>query len=130
MGLRKVLIVDDHDDFRAMLKEFLKRNNLGIEIFEASTAEMGVTKAACVRPDIVLMDINLPHSSGLEASKHIKGDHPNCDVIILTMFEVKVFKEAARKVQATDFIGKSEIDERLVPAIKKCLESKRINSKK
>ena len=130
MGLKKILIVDDHDDFREMLKEYLRKNNLGLEIFEASTGETGVTKASCIRPDIVLMDINLPHSSGLEASKHIKGDHPDCDVIILTMFDVKVFKEAARKVQATDFIGKSEIDERLVPAIKRCLESKKINSGK
>ena len=130
MGLKKILIVDDHDDFRAMLKEYLKKNNLGLEIFEASTGEMGVAKAACIRPDIVLMDINLPHSSGLEASKHIKGDHPDCDVIILTMFEVKVFKEAARKIEATDFIGKSEIDELLVPAIKRCLELKKVNCKK
>ena len=125
MGPKKILIVDDHDDFRAMLKEYLKKNNLELEIFEASTGEMGVAKAACIRPDIVLMDINLPHASGLVASKHIKDDHPDCDVIILTMFEVKVFKEAAGKVQATDFIGKSEIDERLVPAIKRCLAEKK-----
>ena len=125
MGLKKILIVDDHDDFRAMLKDYLKRNNLGIEIFEASTGEMGVAKAACIRPDIVLMDINLPHSSGFEAAKQIKGDHPNCDVIILTMFEVKGFKEAAKKIEATDFIGKSEIDECLVPVIKRCLAEKK-----
>ena len=130
MGLKKILIVDDHDDFRAMLKEYLKKNNLGLEIFEASTGEMGVAKAACIRPDIVLMDINLPHSSGLEASKHIKGDHPNCDVIILSMFEVKVFKEAAKKIKVTDFIGKSEIDEHLVPAIKRCMESKKVSNRR
>lgn len=121
MKIKKVLIVDDSDDFRAMLKGYLARHNLGLEIFEASTGEMGVAKASCVRPDVVLMDINLPHSSGLEASQHIKLDNPDCHVIILTMFEVKVFKEAAQKIQAADFIGKSEIDERLIPAIKKCL---------
>ncbi len=121
MGLKKILIVDDSDDFRAMIKEYLTKCKLGLEIFEASTGEMGVAKAACVRPDIVLMDINLPHSSGFEAARHIKGDHPDCDVIILTMFEVKVFKEVAQEVRAVDFIGKSEIDERLIPAIKKCL---------
>lgn len=129
MGLKKILIVDDSDDFRAVLKEYLRKHNLGLEIFEASTGEMGVAKASCIRPDIVLMDINLPHSSGLEATKHIKGEHPDCDVIILTMFEVKVFKEAAMGIKATDFIGKSEIDERLVPAIKRCLESKKGNKR-
>ena len=130
MKLNKILIVDDSDNFRVMLKEYLEKHALAVEIFEASTGEMGVAKAACIRPDIVLMDINLPHSSGLEASKHIKGDYPDCDVIILTMFEVKVFKEAARSIKATDFIGKSEIDERLVPAIKKCLASKRTEHQK
>ena len=125
MGLKKVLIVDDSDDFRAMLKDYLKRHHLGLEIFEASTGEMGVAKASCVRPDIVLMDINLPHANGFEATKHIQGDHPDCQVIILTMFDVKVFKEAAEKIKVADFIGKSEIDERLLPAIKKCLAAKR-----
>lgn len=123
MELKRLLIVDDSDDFRVMLKDYLKKHNLGLEIFEASTGEMGVAKAACVRPHIVLMDINLPHVSGLEATKHIKTDNPDCDVIILTMFEVGVFKEAAQRIKVTDFIGKSEIDERLVPSIRKCLET-------
>ncbi len=130
MKLNKILIVDDSDNFRVMLKEYLEKHALAVEIFEASTGEMGVAKAACIRPDIVLMDINLPHSSGFEATKHIKGDHPNCDVIILTMFEVKVFKDMAQEIQAIDFIGKSEFNERLVPAIKRCLESKRKNNGK
>lgn len=129
MGLKKILIIDDSDDFRVMLKEYIKKRDLGFEIFEASTGEMGVAKACCVRPDIVLMDINLPRASGFEATKQIKDDCPDCDVIILTMFEVKVFKEMAQKIKAVDFIGKSEIDERLLPVIKKCLESK-MNAKK
>ena len=124
MGLKKILIVDDSDDFRAMIKEYLRRQDLGLEIFEASTGEMGVAKASCVRPDVVLMDINLPHSSGLKAMKHIKEDHPECAVIILTMFEVEVFKQEARRSEATDFIGKSEINERLIPAIKQCLKAR------
>lgn len=121
---KRVLIVDDNADFRAMVKDYLNRHDLHLEIFEASTGEMGITKASCVKPDIVLMDINLPHANGLEATKHIKEDHPDCDVIVLTMFEVEAFKQAAQQVKATEFIGKSEIYERLLPAIKKCLGKK------
>ncbi len=120
----KILIVDDHQDFRGIVKEYLLKQNLGIEIFEASTGEMGVAKASCIKPDVVLMDINLPNANGITAAKHIKEDHPDCDVIILTMFEVKPFKEIARKIKAKDFIGKSEIYEKLVPVIKKCLKCK------
>jgi DNA-binding NarL/FixJ family response regulator len=122
MRMKKILLVDDSNEFRTMLKEYLKKHNLGIEIFEANTGEMGIAKAACVRPDIVLMDINLPRASGIEATKHIKLDNPDCKIIILTMFEVDSFKEVAMNIKAADFIGKSEIEEKLIPAIKKCLE--------
>ena len=121
---KKILIIDDHADFRAMVKDYLNRDGLNLEIFEASTAEMGVMKASCVKPDIVLMDINLPNINGLAATKHIKEDVPGCDVIILTMFEVGAFKEAAKKVKAAAFIGKSEIYDQLLPAVKKCLADK------
>ena len=121
MKLKRLLIVDDNDDFRAMLKAFLEKNDLGVEIFEASSGEMGVAKAACVKPNVVLMDINLPNSTGLAAAAEIKTDNPDCQVIVLTMFNVVQFKEAAKRIKVTDFIGKSEFDERLVPSIKKCL---------
>lgn len=127
MGLKKLLIVDDSNEFRAMLKEYLKKHNLGLEIFEASTGEMGIAKAACIRPDIVLMDISLPRASGITATRHIKGDNPDCKVIILTMFEVAAFKEVAMGINATAFIGKSQIEEKLIPAIKKCLETQPAN---
>ncbi len=130
MGLKRVLIIDDSVDFRTSVKDYLKMHNLGLEIFEASTAEMGVAKASCIRPDIVLMDISLPNVNGLEATKHIKIDNPECDVIILTMFEVEVFRQAAKRIHAADFIGKSEIYDRLVPSIKKCLETKNGKNKK
>ncbi len=127
--MKKLLIVDDNSDFRAMLKEYLKKCNLGLEIFEASTGEMGVTKASCIRPDIVLMDVSLPGTNGLEATKLIKEENPSCQVIILTMFEVRMFKEAAQKIDVNEFIGKSDFDEHLIPAIRRCLECETIKAK-
>lgn len=120
----RILIVDDHDDFRLMLKNYLNSQKLGVELYEASSGEMALTKAACINPDIVLMDISLPHSNGIVAAKHIKEDHPDCDIIILTMFDVKAFKKASQKIHARSFIGKNELYDRLVPAIKKCLKGK------
>lgn len=123
MGLKKILIIDDSDEFRGMLKAYLKKHDLGAEIFEASTGEMGIAKASCLRPDVVLMDVSLPKINGLEATQQIKLDNPDCHVIILTMFAVRKFKEEADRIKADDFIGKSDIDEQLVPAIRKILES-------
>ena len=118
-------MIDDSFEFRATVKDYLKMHKLDLEIFEASTGEMGVAKASCVNPDIVLMDISLPHTNGLEVTRHIKMDHPDCDVIILTMFEVQAFKEAAKRNYATDFIAKSDMYERLLPTIERCLEKDR-----
>lgn len=123
MGLRKILIIDDSDEFRSMLKGFLKMHNLGAEIFEASTGEMGVAKAAFIKPDIVLMDVSLPKLNGLEATQQIKMDNPETHIIILTMFAVQKFREEAQRIKADEFIGKSDIDEHLVPAIRRVFES-------
>lgn len=119
---KKLLIVDDNNEFRKMVIAYIESQNLGLQIFEANTGEMGVAKASFVDPDIVLMDINLPNANGLVSAKHIKNDHPNCDLIILTMFNVEAFKHEAKKIDVTDFVGKTEIYERLIPILKDCLD--------
>lgn len=118
---KKILLVDDHDDFRTSVKDYLKQHNLDLEIFEANSGEMGVLKASCVRPNIVIMDISLPNENGFEAALQIMEDQPKCEIIILTLFDVKVFKKAAQKIKVRAFIGKNEVYEKLLPAIKECL---------
>ena len=118
---KRILIVEDHVDFRTMIKDYLNRSKLGLEIYEASSGEMGVAKASCVKPDIVLMDINLPNANGLVTAKTIKEDHPKCAIIFLTIFGVEVFKKAAEKIRAKAFICKNDVYEQLLPEIKKCL---------
>ena len=118
---KKILLVDDHDDFRSTVKEYLNRHRLDLEIFEANSGEMGVIKASCVKPDIVLMDISLPNENGLAAARKIKEDHPACQIIILTLFDVAIFKKDAEKIKVKAFIGKNDVFEKLLPAIKGCL---------
>lgn len=118
---KRVLLIDDHDDFRAILRDYLNKQNLDLVIFEANSGEMGVIKASCVKPDIVLMDISFPNENGLEAARQIKKDRPRCDIIILTLFDVEAFKKVAEKIKVRSFIGKNEVYKKLLPVIKKCL---------
>jgi DNA-binding NarL/FixJ family response regulator len=118
---KSILIVEDHEDFRRSVRDYLKRHKLGMNIYEASTGEMGVIKASCVKPDIVLMDINLPQANGIEVARQIMEDFPNCNLIFLTMFDVGAFKKEAEKLKAKAFISKDHVYEQLLPAIKKCL---------
>lgn len=118
---QRVLIVDDNDDFRKTVKDFLNAQDLNIEVFEAITGEMGVAKSSFVKPDVVLMDISLPKINGLAAAKFVKQDNPQCDIIVLTMFDTKEFKRMSHGIEASAFIGKNDLYEQLVPTLKKCL---------
>jgi len=118
---KRILLVDDHDDFRASVKNYLNRHHLGLEIFEANSGEVGVALAATIKPDIVLMDISLPNENGLEAARQIMEDQPNCAIIILTLFDVKLFRKTAEKIRVRAFIGKNDVFDKLLPWIKECL---------
>ena len=119
---KRLLIVDDNREFRTMLKSYLSSQKIPFDIYEASSAEMAVTKASFVKPHVILMDINLPQANGLVATREILTEHPQTKLIILTMFEVDVFKKAAMDVKAADFIAKSDIYEKLIPAIRNGLQ--------
>ena len=117
----KILIIEDHDDFRAMVKSYLEKQDLPMEVFEAPTGESGVVKALREKPEIILMDIRLPNMSGIDAAGRIKKYLPGCKIIILTMFETEAFRSIFKSQDIEAYIGKSELYEKLVPLLKEIL---------
>lgn len=85
MSKAKILVVDDHALFRKGIISLLSQiEDLEI-IGEASNGEEGVLKAKELKPDIVLMDVEMPEMDGVEAVKHIKKALPECKVVMLTI---------------------------------------------
>jgi DNA-binding NarL/FixJ family response regulator len=85
-GNARVLVADDHAVFRFGMLAMLA-NARGFEVVaEASTGEEVVGKAAEVRPDIVLMDIQMPGMNGIEATRKIVQANPEISVVVVTMF--------------------------------------------
>ena len=83
----RVLVADDHNLFRYGIKAMLA-NAEGFEVVgEAATGEEVVEKVAHTRPDIVLMDIQMPGINGIEATRRILERDPNIGVVVVTMFE-------------------------------------------
>jgi DNA-binding NarL/FixJ family response regulator len=80
----RALVVDDHDLFRRGLRELLEEQGIRV-IGEASTGADAVALASRARPDVVVMDLNLPRLSGIEATRQLAAAVPSIRVLVLTV---------------------------------------------
>jgi DNA-binding NarL/FixJ family response regulator len=93
----RFLLVDDHDLFRDGLRHLLSYQEDMEVVGEAEDAPSAVAQARVLRPDVVLMDIDLPGMDGIAATREIAHELPNVTVVILTVYDdVKKLFEAIR----------------------------------
>lgn len=83
----QVLIVDDHPVFRFGLRSLISSIPDMEVIGEATSGESAVTQAASLKPDIILMDINMPGLNGIEATRQILAKQPDIGILVITMFD-------------------------------------------
>ena len=121
----KILIVDDSSEFRKTVRGYLEKQDLRTEIIEANSGEMAIAKAIEEKPEIIIMDVWLPHLNGMDAAERIKNEKIDTQIIVVTMFDTEEFKKSYRKNHIVDFIGKTELYDRLMPLIHKCLKERR-----
>jgi diguanylate cyclase (GGDEF)-like protein len=116
----KVLVVDDAPDTLEIIQKLLRYE--GYDVTVASTGEEGVKKVEEERPDVVLMDINLPGIDGAEALKQIRTINPHQGVVMLTAFATVENAIYALKEGAFDFLKKPFENEHLIHTVNQCLE--------
>jgi diguanylate cyclase (GGDEF)-like protein len=119
----KVLIVDDEPDTLEIIQKLLRYE--GYNVLIASTGEEGVKKVVEEKPEVVLMDINLPGIEGTEALRRIREINPLQSVIMLTAFATVDNAIKALKEGASDFIKKPFENEHLIHIVNQCLEKYR-----
>lgn len=83
----RILLVDDHDLFRDGLISLLSYQDDFTVVGEAGDAASALTQVEALRPELVLMDINLPGDDGISATRRIKLAHPEVAVVMLTVFD-------------------------------------------
>ncbi|KIL40939.1 histidine kinase [Gordoniibacillus kamchatkensis] len=114
----RLLIVDDHSVVRSGMAMLLNGKH-GIEVVgEAADGDEGIAKAMELKPDVVLMDLNMPHGKdGLTATAELKKLEPNVQILILTMHDDDEYLFRAIHAGAAGYILKSAPHDELVSAI-------------
>src|SRR5882724_2943981 len=104
-----VLIVDDkkvsRDSVREVLKLFPDLDVIG----EAESGEQAIEFVNESKPNLVLMDINLPGMNGLECTRMLKSQHPEVAVFVITSNNAENYRAAAIEAGASEYIPKSQI---------------------
>jgi len=116
----RVLLVDDHALVRNGLSSVLRYHTELQVVGEAADGQEAVALAAALKPDVVVMDVNMPHMDGVEASKRIKRDLPSTVVIGLSMHEGGHHESAMRESGAAAYLTKDSAAERLIETILRC----------
>ena len=114
----RVLIVDDHAMFRDGLRAVLEHQEDMSLVGEASDAESAIRLAAELRPDVILMDLQLPGRSGVEATRDIRASQPSVKVIALSMYHDAGTVDAMIQAGAQGYVLKEARAADLLAAIR------------
>src|SRR5207245_5523360 len=119
-----VLVIDDEKNIRALLGKVLGQDQ--VEVYSAGTAAEGLQMAEEHEPDLVLVDLRLPDTSGLDVLRALKSRHPEAIVIMMTAFGQVESAVEAMKSGATDYLEKPfDRLEKLRMAVGRALEESR-----
>jgi DNA-binding NarL/FixJ family response regulator len=113
----RILLVDDHRLMREGLRVILERQGMEI-VGEAATGREALTLCPTVRPDVVLMDVCMPDSNGIDATRRLVDDAPRAKVIGLSMNADRRYVIAMFAAGASAYLLKSSAAEELILAIR------------
>lgn len=103
----KLMIVDDHAETRELIRELV--GPYADEILECCNGAEAAKQCARFRPDLVTMDLNMPMTGGLEATRRVLAEHPAARVIVITEFDSAEFRLAASRAGACHFYSKNNL---------------------
>jgi DNA-binding NarL/FixJ family response regulator len=113
----KVLIADDHAFYREGVRAFLGRSPAIEVVGEAGNGAEAIAQSAELQPDVILMDLKMPGTNGIEATRRIHETQPEIGVLALTMFDDDDSVFAAMRAGARGYLLKDADKDEVVRAI-------------
>ena len=118
---KRILVVEDQEDNRRIVRDLL--TSVGMEMVEATTGEEGVRQAKLHRPDLILMDIQMPVLDGYEATRQIKAipELRHIPIIVVTSYAMSGDDAKAQAAGADAYVAKPFSPRDLLSKIQKLL---------
>ena len=114
----RVLIVDDHAVVRTGLRLLLDAEDDIEPVGEAGNARDAVFQTRALRPDVILLDIVMPERTGLEVLPQLKHEHPDANVLVLSMQDEPRYVREAFAAGASGYVLKEAADSEVVAAVR------------
>jgi DNA-binding NarL/FixJ family response regulator len=112
----KLLLIEDHPIVRRGCRRLLAED--GMEVIEASSAAEGLALCETARPEVIVLDLNLPDAGGLDLLPRLRAAHPDGRVIIFSMYEDAGFVRRAMDLGARGYVTKNDDPEALADAVR------------
>jgi LuxR family transcriptional regulator, maltose regulon positive regulatory protein len=119
--IANILLVDDHPVFRRGLHSLLEEEEDLVVVGEAGNGLEALEQVRVLKPDVVIMDISMPHLDGIEATRRIISEAPELKIIALSIHGGKRFVENMLRAGVAGYILKDSVPEELVKGIRAVL---------
>ena len=116
-GVIRILVVDDHPVFREGIADIIDGEADMVLVGEARDGAEAIARFRDLRPDVTLMDLQMPGTSGVEAIKAIRAEHPEARIVVLTTYDGDAQAVRALKAGAIGYLLKSSLRTEMVDAI-------------
>ena len=116
-----ILLVDDEAHIRKFIGLVLRQIQ-AVTIFEASNGEEALALYAQHRPDMVLLDVNMPKIGGLETLRGLKALNPDCVVVMLTSLATRQIIEESAELGAANYLRKDTPKDEILKSLKETIE--------